>query len=527
MDHQYSRMPVNTSRREFLQIGAVAAAALLTPLRSFAVSPVGDTTTVANGMGRRVLVDATVVQSSTNLARVLHHPEPHPSNPIFTGSKPWEKWLLEVNGRSVFYDDRLREFRMYYGANLEDRTASLGTRYKVCYAASKDGIHFERQNLGQVSWDGSIANNIIQWGENWMRRPNVMIDPGDPDASRRYKMTYTDVIEGGKTAICKAYSRDGIHWRLNGDGKPWFRGLHNSNLLGWDPQIQRYVLYPRMEVLTSKGERRDAVGRSTSRDFVTWTEPDLALAPGPSDTNMDFKGVAPSLYGDGYVGLLWVFERNGKAAAELVYSDNHIEWHRVSPGEMFLDTGAEGDWDSNGNLAVPPIVHEDLIYFYYAGWNVPYTDDVLINGVYVNREEHHIEQGWVENGKRRQWAIGLATIRLDRFVSLRAGRGDGTFTTTPVTVNGDTLFVNADAHGLVAAEVLGDDGQPLPGYGKNDCLAARGDNLRHAITWRRKSGLSDIRGREVRLRFFLADADMYSFWFDSRRGISKIGTNGE
>src|SRR5207248_600929 len=82
----------------------------------------------------------------------------------------------------------------------------------------------------------SRENNILRWGENWMRRANVIKDTRDPDPERNYKMTYVDVI-GGRTAITKAYSRDGIHWRLNGDGKPWFRENHNSNLLGWDPRI--------------------------------------------------------------------------------------------------------------------------------------------------------------------------------------------------------------------------------------------------------------------------------------------------
>ena len=96
-----------------------------------------------------------------------------------------------------------------------------------------------------MEWEGSRHNNILPWGENWMRRPNVMIDPADPDPGRRYKMTFVDVI-GGRTAITKGYSNDGIHWKLNGDGKPWFREHHNLNLLGWDPRISQYVLFPRM-----------------------------------------------------------------------------------------------------------------------------------------------------------------------------------------------------------------------------------------------------------------------------------------
>src|SRR5438132_8838911 len=38
-------------------------------------------------------------------------------------------------------------------------------RSKVCYAVSKDGIHWTRVPLGQVEWEGSRANNILQRSE--------------------------------------------------------------------------------------------------------------------------------------------------------------------------------------------------------------------------------------------------------------------------------------------------------------------------------------------------------------------------
>ena len=135
----------------------------------------------------------------------------------FVGQRLWlyagspENLALRLNGRSVVYDTERRELHMYYGANLPDPSAPTATRYKVCLALSQDGLHWRRPNLGLVEWEGSRSNNILPWGENWMRRPNVILDPRDPDPNRRYKMTYVDVI-GGLTAITKGYSADGIHW---------------------------------------------------------------------------------------------------------------------------------------------------------------------------------------------------------------------------------------------------------------------------------------------------------------------------
>ena len=79
--------------------------------------------------------------------------------------------MLEVNGRAVLYDPAARRFRMWYGAHLVDESAPTGIRYKVCYAFSEDGIRWRRPRLGQVEWEGSRENNILRWGENWMRGP--------------------------------------------------------------------------------------------------------------------------------------------------------------------------------------------------------------------------------------------------------------------------------------------------------------------------------------------------------------------
>jgi hypothetical protein len=78
---------------------------------------------------------------------------------------------------------------MKFQADLPDASAPTGTRYKVCLALSQGGLQWRRPNLGLVEWEGSRSNNILPWGENWMRRPNVILDPRDPDPNRRYKMS--------------------------------------------------------------------------------------------------------------------------------------------------------------------------------------------------------------------------------------------------------------------------------------------------------------------------------------------------
>ncbi len=455
-----------------------------------------------DGAARHLFVDDFFIESMAGLTRATHQPQRHPGNPILTGSSPWEHWSVEVNGRPVLYDEERRKFRMWYGSPRVQDNAPQKIRYRVCYGESTDGVHWEKPILRQVEWEGSRENNLLRWGENWMRRPNVMRDDHDQDPSRRFKMTYADVI-GGRTAVAKAYSPDGIRWRTNGDGQPWFRHGHNSNLLGWDPYIERYVLYPRMSCSPC------AVGRSTSKDFVTWTDPETVMAPPPEESDKDFKGLAAFFYADQYLGFVWVFHRDAaakttsflEADVELASSRDGAHWTRVAPGKSFFDVGAPGTWDREGLILVAPVAHGDRIWLYYTGWNFPYGQKDALR---------RTQEGWVENGQRIQYAIGLATLRLDGFVSLDAGRQPGTITTRPLTAKGE-MYVNADVKGELRVELLDRDNRPIPGYSAADCEPIRSDGLRHRVRWQGKRPPP----REAKARFLLREGSLYSFWFQS------------
>jgi hypothetical protein len=455
------------------------------------------------GQAGQLFIDDFIIDS-TNLKRVLHRPAPHPNNPIMTGTESWERWLIGVNGRAVIYDEETNEFKMWYGAYSDDPTMPYGQGYRVCYAVSKDGINWTRPHLGQVEWQGSRRNNILSWGNNWMRRPNVIKDTREGNPNRRYKMTYVDFIDG-KNAIMKAYSRDGIRW--TNDGKPWFRHNHSSNLLGWDPRIQRYVLFPRMAGTPT------SVGRSTSSDFSTWSDPQKVLGPEPSEVARAFKGNAAFFYEDLYLGLLWVFDRpliNGSrrktqvADTELVFSRDGLKWQRPFPGDFFLPRGKSGAWDREGVLPVAPVVYQDKILIYYSGWNHPYGGAAL----------KPVQEGWVENGERIHHAIGLATLRLDGFVSLDAGQETGVLTTKPLELSG-TLIVNADVRGELRVEVLDETGQPVPGFSAKGCDPIRSDSVRHVVSWNGKRTLGSLKGKSARFRFTLLNGSLYSFTLKS------------
>ena len=453
------------------------------------------------GHRKQLFIDDHVVESTQGVTRRLNRLERHPGNPVLVGDRPWERWMISPNGRAALFDRETGEFKMWYMASHPEEGAPGGFRYKVGYAVSKDGTNWSKPNLGLVDWEGSRENNLIPRGVNWMRRANVIKDLRDPDPQRRFKMTYVDVFDG-EAAITKGYSADGVHWRLNGDGKPWFRRPHNGNLLGWDPRIQRYVFYVRMRAA------QNTVGRAVSPDFVTWSDPETVMAPGPEEPDLHFKGLAAFLYEDLYLGWLWVFERGAKefvaAAAELAVSRDGIHWDRPFPGSFVLERGEDPAWDSQLSIPVAPVVHDQRIWCYYWGENMPYTMEAIWK----------VKDGWVQDGRRMQRATGLATLRLDGFVALSA-KGDGSVTTKLLETPGGRLTINAQVRGELRAEVLDENGKVIPGYGFQQCSPIRRDSLRHDVTWGSGADLVPRRKAGLRIRFHLQDTDLYAFQVNS------------
>jgi hypothetical protein len=216
-----------------------------------------------------------------------------------------------------------------------------------------------------------------------------------------------------------------------------------------------------------------------------------------------FKGNAAFMYEDAYLGFLWVFDHNKTAEGELTFSRDGVEWQRLFPGEYFFPRGQPGSWDSLMILPNAPVVHQDKIWIYYAGWNLPYSEAAI----------EKAEGGWFEEGQRLQRAIGLATLRLDGFVSLNAGKQDGTITTKALLTSGNSLLVNARIRGELRVEILDENNQPIPGYTASDCRSLQSDELRYKVRWKGKSGLLALAGKPIKLRFHLRDGDLYAFQF--------------
>lgn len=456
-----------------------------------------------------LFVDDAAVASSRGVERKTHPGRKLPQ-PVLSPERPWEGLRLYLYG-TIHYDTENKVFRMWYtsrvGPNQRERAPGLRVHRSdfVNYATSKDGVRWERPDLGIHEFDNSRNNNIVFD----LHSPSVIVDAAEPDPAYRYKMAG---VGGPTRKYWAAYSADGIHWK----DYPRNPILNNSDTITVtrDPASGRYLAFHKRPA-TVRGFPRRVVWLATSPDFQQWSEPELILAPDEIDDRWakgpvqrtEFYNMAGFPYGGQFLGLVAVLrvtainrdvkpvggERpsptDGPLEIQLAHSRDGLRWSRAEDRSPLIAPGPPGSFDAGGALGVsnPVVVYNDEMWVYYTAMTTTHGGAL----------------------PQKRMAIGRASWRLDGFVSLDAGPGGGLVETHPLPSAGGKLFINAEASsGLAAVEVLDAAGRPVPGYGRADCLPIRGDGVRQPVRWKRKAALPLRPG--TRLRVHLTNARLYS-----------------
>ena len=108
--------------------------------------------------------------------------------------------------------------------------------------------------------------------------------------------------------------------------------------------------------------------------------------------------------------------------------------------------------------------------------------------------------------------VCLAKLRLDGFVSVDAADETGSLVTKPFRCEGGPLTINASARdGMVGVAVLDGSGTQYQGYSRQECALFDGDSINHRVTWRDQLSFEDLKGKNVRLKFYLRSAMLYAF----------------
>ena len=471
------------------------------------------------GTRRQLLFDQMFLEESRGVTLRVNRPVQE-SEPVLVADKPWEHQTGAYH--TVLLDNG--KFRMWYDATTLDQNGREARRL-LCYAESKDGIRWEKPELGLISFDGSRANNIVAPPRPGASQQGATVFRDDrAPPSERYKLWTKyqprNDPEGPDTArrgLWAMVSPDGLRWKMIDRGYPLSKGnaADSQNVAFWDQDLGKYVAFVRMKKLASETRQRQCwVGLMTSDDFRHWTHAKKIFRadeqiPVPEEgrdlpplvdlytpVGMKVPGVPgayillPTPY---YHWRKGGFPSNIDVA--LATSRDLVSWWQPADPEPFLRLGPDGSATSGMIFSNPWLIpNGDEIWIYYAGLGFDH-------------------RGGVRN--RLNTGIFRARIRRDGFVSVDAGYKGGEFITPLVTFGGKRLLLNLDgsAGGWLQVEVLSHEGTPIPGYQLQRCDTMRGNALDKVVTWQGKADVSGIAGQPVRLRFVMRSMKLYAFQF--------------
>ena len=462
--------------------------------------------------------DDSLLAAREHATRVMGQPKKLPVPVILPDSAPDR---YGVTFPSVIYDEEEQIFKAWYTAltrsserHLADPLEDRHAPDLLCYATSRDGIEWEKPELGLYEIGGSKANNVC----DLVHGENVVKDKHDADPQRRYKRFMYD---SSNRALHILFSPDGVHWTWPTRKRPLFSGwdvVHDTNfLMGWDDRCGKYVAFLRPPVSLDPGRRRK-IGVSMTDDPLQWPAPEIVLEADDSDPSDDGTASSPAgmdlyqmtgfPYGQGYLGLLNCFdaqlsrEFNDPIYVSLASSPDCRTWQR-SLRSRLLSTGNPGDFDGGMVYAsCQPVAYRDELYFYYGAY-----------------PQYHA--GWcpahAATDPDRMPSVGLAKLRLDGFVGLYTNPYPGRIVTAPIVVDGDRMLINSVPDlrndGWLRVEIQESSGSPIEGYSRDECRPITEDGPYNEVTWSSGKTIADLKGRAVRICIHQWENVFYGFRF--------------
>lgn len=432
-------------------------------------------------------LDDGSIPYTQNLRLEMRQPVKHEANPVVRRGAAGTPDAMGVQ----FYGSIIREsggYRMWYVAlddDVESKVASA--RWRPACAESVDGLTWTKPNLGLVEFRGSKNNNLLDMGgQEWgFVNLKVIKDEGDPDPTRRYKMT-THVYFRHHTrlgTLLPFVSADGLRWRPVKDVKPLKAELRKEDLFlpafhfepcgglyQWDGQ---YFICGQ-NAMPGRHHYQGRVSRTfRSTDFVNWsTTSSIAFVRMPQH---DYLGAGRSREGEQNHEGVSVWQRGNlllgiygrwHGAAEwkdvridlgLVTSNDGLHFREPKHEWTLLERGRDGAWDQGGLLQGQGFENiGGQTFLYYGAWDPRPTG----------------------GAPQPRGGVGIAVLPRDRFADLLVdtsmeGPGDyqlphvtAELITCPVSVPKPRFFVNADGLGDEAAlriELLDHLERPTPG----------------------------------------------------------------
>lgn len=543
---------IETTRRNFFKIAGAAGAGMWAAGATSTMAAVSSRSGAASKGGSdsfttELFLDNELLEATPGVSRKLHPPKKHPLNPVIR----CERWCdgEYIQPYTTMYDEEDKLFKMWARAGCDWKSGRVADNAAwMLYFTSKDGVHWDKPDLGVMEVAGRRDHNIIfasdmvlssvstlPYGPEKYIVPSVPMKPQGKKAffwavnkhpsprDKSEKYIGLAIVQNHRRGAHIVTSPDGIHWSCA--SSPFWQTPHDIAGTGddclmhvmFDDAKNKWAIYRRVVPEFSermiadesdlKRGREDRYNRSyayaESADLREWKGHQFILAMDADDApDTELYQFGCHKYGDIYVGYMSVYYRRRPQPidVQLATSRDGIHFTRVCRGQAWVPSGQLGYYDymAMGCSQPKPIVVGDTAYFYYAALNYP----------------HDAGASKAEPGARAGGAA-LATFKRDRFVSLETSEldpGPHRVITKPFTVGSRHLYLNAATwqKGSIRVEALTRDWKPIPGYTQKEARGIQGDALDHPVRWQKNADLSKLQGREIRLKFHMTRARIHA-----------------
>lgn len=502
-------------------------------------SPQTATGPVNIGSRRELFVDDFLIDKLTGARLKLH--EPQFAGIVFRFDQPWEGLVCVYN--SVIRDDFGVSAKPQAGQELSPKPVARPPVYRmyyrtdfgICVVESADGIKWNRPEFEDELYKDKESQKTFKTNRILSKyiknrsgtfAPFIDTRPGVPAAERYKAFAHMGLMVPPHLMT----SEDGLHWKLLSDKRTDIKGEFDSHNVGFYSESEKcYVFYFR------QGSRW--VGRSTSQDFLNWTE---AVSMEAVGVEKGFSDWARNQWKtrDLYTSSTTPYFRAphiyiSLASRFMAGKDATTEEQRKAAGMIFADYLKAHGFNDTVLLTSRGGARYDRTFFesfirpglgvkawttranYAACGIVPTPDSDTQLSLYVAKEtgykSHHLAR---------------YTLRYDGFISVNApfawerdhyGRAKGAeLLTKPLIFSGKRLFINysTGAAGSVRVEMQDENGKSVEGRTLKDCPDIIGDEIEHEVKWKGGSDLSNLAGKAIRLRLVMFDADLYSIRFE-------------
>ena len=414
-----------------------------------------------------------------------------------------------------FYGTVIRigdELRMWYIGTGEEDGKKRGPH--ICYALSKDGINWEKPELGLVEFNGNTRNNLVEFDSPHRESISALLvlhDPEDPDPSRRFKL----INEVHPFLNIAAFSPDGL---------AWVESPHNPILKHNAIEPGGLMRFNGCYYMTGQGGNvgsKRALVTYLSYDFDHWTDavavglrrdvPPYKQIPGCHAGEQVHLGASLWNRGNVVIGFYgaWHGESNDRGFVSmdlgLVVSNDGLQF--VEPIPDFQIVSAY-EIDRRDPAHPQPCLEQgqgfenvgDETLIWYAPWR---------GGFICVARWPRDRLGYFEVVTDPKPALLMVEDTHSMFWREHVGdmvpeKTDPHFITCPIRLNGKATraFLNADglsAEAQLRVEVLDLQFKPIDGLSGASCVPVTKPGLRQEIGWKNEDRLHDL-ANPVRLK---------------------------